>query len=49
MSICWKRLLLQSLVWLTAEVILTVIGLDELADYGEYHLTAKCAAIAQIA
>ncbi|MEM6716891.1 MAG: hypothetical protein AAF827_19290 [Cyanobacteria bacterium P01_D01_bin.6] len=35
-------------LWLSAEVILTSIGLDDLADYGEYHVTSKQAAIAQL-
>lgn len=48
MQVRWKRLLLQSLLWLAAEVILTSIGLDDLADYGEYHVTSKHAAIAQL-
>lgn len=49
MQVRWKRLLIQSIVWLSAEVILTSIGLDDLADYGEYHITSKQAAIAQLA
>jgi hypothetical protein len=48
MTVRWKRLLIQSVLWLSAEVILTSIGLDDLADYGEYHLTSKHGAIAQM-
>ncbi|MEM1279458.1 MAG: hypothetical protein AAGG53_05400 [Cyanobacteria bacterium P01_H01_bin.152] len=48
MQVRWKRFLLQSALWLSAEVILTSIGLDDLADYGEYHVTSKQAAIAQL-
>lgn len=48
MQVRWKRLLLQSTVWLFAEVILTCIGFDDIADYGEYHITSKQAAIAQL-
>lgn len=48
MQVRWKRLLLHSLLWLSAEVILTSIGLDDLADYGEFHVTSKQAAIAQL-
>jgi hypothetical protein len=29
-------------------VILTSIGLDDLADYGEYHFTSKHAVMAQM-
>ena len=32
----WKKLLLNLSVWLTAEIVLTVLGLDNLADYGEF-------------
>lgn len=47
MRVRWKRLLLQSILWLSAEVILTSIGMDDLADYGEYHITSKLATVAQ--
>jgi len=40
-GIRWKRLLLQSTLWLVAEIVLTCMGLDDLADYGEYHFTSK--------
>ena len=49
MQVRWKRLLLQSALWLSAEVILTAIGLDDLADYGEYHVNSKQAEIVQLA
>jgi len=48
MQVRWKRLLWQSALWLSAEVLLTCIGLDDLADYGEYHVNSKQAAIAQL-
>ena len=48
MRVRWKQLLLQSLLWLSAEVILTSIGMDDLADYGEFHATSKQAAIAHV-
>ncbi|MEM1281661.1 MAG: hypothetical protein AAGG53_16935 [Cyanobacteria bacterium P01_H01_bin.152] len=47
MQVRWKRLLLQSILWLSAEVILTSIGLDDLADYGEYHVICKLTTVAQ--
>lgn len=31
-----QTLLSRSLVWLFAEVVLTVLNLDDLADYGEF-------------
>lgn len=48
MKVRWQRLLIQSVVWLSAEVILTSMGLDDLADYSEYHFTSKQAIIAQL-
>ncbi|WP_302849223.1 hypothetical protein [Leptolyngbya iicbica] len=36
------------MIWLAAEIILTSIGLDDLADYGEYHSTSKHGAISQL-
>ncbi|MGD1861877.1 MAG: hypothetical protein ACFB0E_18135 [Leptolyngbyaceae cyanobacterium] len=47
MQIRWKRLLLQFILWLSAEVILTSMGLDDLADYGEYHVICKLTVMAQ--
>ncbi|MGD1941003.1 MAG: hypothetical protein ACFB0G_06795 [Leptolyngbyaceae cyanobacterium] len=41
MSIRWQRLLLQSCLWLLAEVVLTSIGMDDIADYGEYHFASR--------
>lgn len=36
MKILWKKLFFQSIVWLAAEVLLTIAGLDDLADYSEF-------------
>lgn len=33
----WKRLFFQTTMWLLAEVCLTCIGIDDLADYSEFH------------
>ncbi len=38
MNIRWKKLFFTTFVWLSLEVILTVLGLDDLADCGEYVL-----------
>ncbi|WP_201026063.1 hypothetical protein [Mastigocoleus testarum] len=38
MQVRWKKLFLKTSVWLTAEIILTVVGLDNLADYSEFVL-----------
>ena len=36
MKIKWSRLVIKIVVWLFAEIYLTVMGLDNLADYGEF-------------
>ena len=38
MSISVKTLLIKLLMWLAAEVILNLVGLDNLADYSEFML-----------
>jgi len=48
MPVRWKRLFWQSIVWLAAEIILTSIGLDDLADYSEFHITSKYGVITQL-
>ena len=40
----WKKLLLNLSIWLTAEIILTALGLDNLADYGEFIIQSNGAA-----
>lgn len=32
----WKTLLTQITIWLALEVLLTAIGLDDIADYSEF-------------
>ena len=36
MKIQWKKLWLKIILWLGAEILLTSIGLDNLADYSEF-------------
>ncbi len=36
MQICWKKLLTTIVLWLFSEVALNFLGLDNLADYGEF-------------
>jgi hypothetical protein len=36
MEIHWKTVLVKLIVWLAAEVILNLLGLDSLADYSEF-------------
>jgi MFS superfamily sulfate permease-like transporter len=32
----WKTLLVRTTLWLITEVVLNAVGLDNLADYGEF-------------
>ena len=36
MNVKWKRLLVKIIIWLTAEIALNLVGLDDLADYSEF-------------
>ena len=36
MQVRWPKLLLRTVVWLGAEIALTCLGLDDLADYSEF-------------
>ena len=36
MNVRWKKLLAMTTVWLLTEISLNFIGLDDLADYGEF-------------
>ena len=36
MRVYWKKLLTKTLVWFVAEILLTFLGLDNLADYSEF-------------
>ncbi len=38
MQIYWPKLLLKILFWLSAEIALSCLGLDDLADYSEFLL-----------
>ena len=38
LEIRWKKLLINSVIWITAEIVLNCIGLDTLADYSEFVL-----------
>ena len=41
MQVQWRKLITKMTVWLLAEVVLTYVGLDNLADYGEYLLSGN--------
>ena len=36
-----KRLIIKIVVWITAEIVLTIIGIDNLADYSEFVFQEK--------
>lgn len=36
MNIKWSKLVLKIVVWLSAEIFLTALGLDNIADYSEF-------------
>ena len=41
MKIHWRKLLFSLIFWFVAEICLTVIGLDDLADYSEFMLNKE--------
>ncbi|MDJ0706310.1 MAG: hypothetical protein QNJ46_23815 [Leptolyngbyaceae cyanobacterium MO_188.B28] len=36
MNLNWKKFIVRTFLFLTAEICLTPLGLDDLADYSEY-------------
>ena len=36
MKVQWKKLLVQTTLWLVAEIWLNFLGIDNLADYSEF-------------
>ena len=44
----WKKLFLQASMWLVAEVFLTCIGTDDLADYSEFQFTYRDEGLTQL-
>ena len=41
MNIKWKKVIICLLIWLTTEIWLNFVGLDDLADYSEF-LFERC-------
>ncbi|MGB6300436.1 MAG: hypothetical protein WBF90_30270 [Rivularia sp. (in: cyanobacteria)] len=37
----WRKLFVETSAWVSAEVMLNVVGLDNLADYSEYVFQSK--------
>lgn len=51
MIILQRKSITKMTIWLVAEIILNIIGLDDLADYSEFvfeHVTGKQMIVAQI-
>ena len=36
MKVRWKKLLLRTTIWLVAEISLSCLGMDDMADYSEF-------------
>ena len=47
MKVKWSKLVLKILVWLSTEIFLTALGLDNMADYSEFVFQYR--ALVQIA
>ena len=41
MNIEWEKIIFKIVFWLAVEVVLNLIGIDDLADYSEFVLTPK--------
>ncbi len=39
MKIQWHKLLLKLTIWLVVEIVLNLMGLDDMADYSEFLFT----------
>jgi hypothetical protein len=48
MKFQWKKLLVKATVWLAAEIILNLIGLDNLADYSEFIYEQEVRVLSQL-
>jgi hypothetical protein len=44
----WKKGLVEITVWLIAEIILNLLGLDNLADYSEFVFERKVMTISSL-
>jgi hypothetical protein len=36
MKVQWKKVFVKTTIWLVTEIILNLVGLDNLADYSEF-------------
>ncbi len=54
MKVDWQKLLVKTSFWLATEIILNLVGIDDLADYSEFiyenpNFTAKIGCISTMA
>lgn len=49
-TIAWKKLIFTVITWSMTEIILGIVGLDDLADYGEFvfHQTLRASSVSII-
>ena len=48
MKLEWKKVLVKSTVWLAAEIILNLLGVDTLADYSEFLYEQEVASLSYL-
>ncbi|MGK7878134.1 MAG: hypothetical protein AB4426_33955 [Xenococcaceae cyanobacterium] len=36
MQLKWKKLIAKIVIWLAAEILLNLVGIDDFADYSEF-------------
>ena len=36
MTVCWRQLIVSLSLWFIAELVLNLVGIDDLVDYSEY-------------
>ena len=48
MNIQWHELLYKLTVWLLAEIVLNLMGLDDMADYSEFIFSNSSISVASI-
>ncbi|MCM1984637.1 hypothetical protein [Lyngbya confervoides] len=41
MDIRWQKLILSMVIWAIAEVVLNLVGMDDMVDYSEYILVIR--------
>lgn len=44
----WKKLLIKTTVWLAAEILLNLLGLDNIADYSEFIYEQEVTVLIQL-